>query len=245
MKKELLFLALFFLAISNAWAKYQPMSVMVGGTISGKVTYSGKAESPKKINLNVDKAVCGAHGPVLSEDLIVNSQGGVKNAVVYLSNITQGKPLLPGGDAVLDQQGCKYVPHILVIGVGQKLKILNSDGILHNVHSHSLKNPPINFAQPGSVKEIEVKPFAIPELIKLTCDVHGWMSAYIWVTEHPYTVVTKEDGSFEIPGVPAGKYQVKFWHETLGELTQEVEVKANKPTQINAAYPSKAEAKTK
>ncbi len=241
----MLFLTFFFLGISEVSAKYQSISVMEGGTISGKVTYSGKVEAPKKITPTVDKAVCGTHGSILSEDLIVDKPGGMKNVVVTLTNITAGKPMLPSGDAFLVQEGCRYAPHVLVVPVGQKLKILNSDGIIHNVHSHSLKNPPINLAQPGSVKEMEVKPFAIPELIKLTCDVHGWMSAYIWVTEHPYAVVTKEDGSYEIPDIPEGKYQIKFWHETLGELTREVEVAKEKTTELNVVYPAKPEPKKK
>ena len=219
--------------------KYMGFSVTNGGTISGKVTFAGTPPAAKKIVPDTDKATCGAHGPILSEDLVIDATGGVKNVLVTLTNITKGKPLLAENYAVLDQNGCVYGPHVMVVPLGQKIKVLNSDGILHNVHSHSVKNPPVNFAQPGSVKELEIKPYTIPELVKFTCDVHNWMSAYVWVSEHPYAVVTKPDGSYEIPDIPPGKYKVKFWHETLGEQVQEVKVDRGKLTKLDVTFPIK------
>jgi len=226
--------------IGSAWSqKYTGYSVTNGGTILGKVTYSGTPPAAKKIVPDTDKATCSAHGPIFSEDLVIDTAAGVKNAVVTLANITKGKPLVVESDAVLNQNGCMYSPHVMAMPIGQKIKVLNSDGILHNIHSHSVKNPPINFAQPGSVKQIEIKPFTVPELIKFTCDVHSWMSAYLWVTEHPYVAVTKPDGWYEISDVPPGKYQVKFWHETLGEFVQEVKVDKGKETRLDVVLPIK------
>jgi len=224
---------------SVAIAKYLSVSVTDGGSVFGKVTYAGKAALPKKITPTTDKSICGVHGPILSEDLVVDSLGGVKNVVVTLTNITSGKPMFPIGYAILDQEGCVYRPHVLVVPVGQKLKISNKDGIIHNIHSHSALNPPFNFAQPGTVKEIDLNPFTSPELIKVTCDVHNWMSGYIWVTEHPYTVVAGEDGSYEITEIPAGKYKIEFWHETLGKLSQEIKIENGKATKLDIVYPAK------
>jgi len=215
------------------------VSVSDGGSVFGRVTYAGKADLPKKITPTTDKSICGAHGPILSEDLVVDSVGGVQYVVVTLTNITSGKPMFPIGYATLDQEGCVYRPHVLVVPLGQKLKISNKDGIIHNIHSHSKSNPPFNFAQPGTVKEIDVNPFTAPELIKLTCDVHGWMSGYIWVTEHPYTIVTGKDGSYELPEIPAGKYKIEFWHETLGKLIQEIKIERGKATKLEIVYPVK------
>lgn len=245
MRSNVFILAVILLFSSFVSAKYLSMSVSDGGAISGKVTYAGKYKGPQKIAPTSDKEVCGSHGPIYSEDLIVDSLGGVKNVVVTLTNITRGRPIFSTDYRVLDQKGCVYDPHVMVVTVGQKMKVLNSDGIIHNVHSNSAKNPPFNFAQPGSVKEMEIKPFQFPELVKITCDVHGWMSSYLWVSEHPYTVVTGKDGTFEIEDIPKGKYKVKFWHETLGEIVKEVEVDKEKVTELNLLYPAKEEVKKK
>ena len=216
--------------------KYMGFSVTNGGTISGKVTFAGTPPTAKKIVPDADKTVCGAHGPIASEDLVVNQSGGIKNVVVTLTNITKGKPMLVEDYAILEQKECTYRPHVSVVAVGQPLKVQNSDGILHNVHSHSVKNPPVNLAQPGSVKELEIKPYTTPELIKFSCDVHGWMSAYVWVTDHPYAVVSRDGGSYEIPDIPPGKYKVKFWHETLGEQVQEVKVDKGKVNKLDVVF---------
>lgn len=245
MKSKILALGFCFFLVSAGIAKYTSVSVPDGGTLSGKVNYSGKAAPLKKITPTSDKTVCGAHGPILSEELLVDSLRGIKNVVVTLTNITMGRPMLPTGQAVLDQQGCTFRPHVMVVPVGQKVKVVNSDGIIHNIHTYSKLNPPVNFAQPGSVKQIDLNPFVSPELIKVTCDVHGWMSAYIWVSEHPYSVVTGQDGSYEIPDIPKGKYRVEFWHETLGKIMQEVIIEKEKATKLDVTYPAKTETNRK
>lgn len=227
------------LVVQQTYATYQSYPVEGGGSISGKVTYAGKVVKPKKIIPTSDKTVCGAHETVYSEELIVDTSKAVKNVVVTITNITRGlstRSMLP---AVLDQKGCVFRPHVLVVPTGQAVTVRNDDGIIHNVHTQSIKNPPVNLAQPGSVKEISLSPFKVPELVKVSCDVHGWMSAWLWVTEHPYVAVTSSDGSFQISDIPPGKYKLEFWHETLGKLSQEVEVKGDKDTKANLVFPAK------
>src|SRR5690606_944462 len=133
-------------------------------------------------------------------------------------NIAKGKAF-PEGASVLDQAGCEYLPYVVIVPKGSDLDILNSDGILHNVHTYSEKNKPVNRAQPKFKKKITEK-FTEPEMIKVTCDVHGWMKGWLAVVEHPYFAITDSSGAFELTDVPAGEYEVKVWQEKLGESTQ-------------------------
>ena len=115
---------------------------------------------------------------------------------------------------------------------------MNSDGILHNVHTLSEKNPPFNRAQPKYLKEISEK-FAKAEIIPVRCDVHGWMSGWIVVTDNPYHDVTPADGRFKFDSVPVGKYTLEFWHEALGKATQQVEVKINEVANVTFEFQMK------
>lgn len=240
MKKVYLLITVLGFWVTDALAqKYQSYTVEEGGSITGKVTFAGKPVTPKKITPTADKAVCGAHGSIYSEELVVDSSGRVKNAVVSLTNITRGMSTRSMPAPVLDQMGCTFRPHVLIVAVGQTVTVRNSDGIIHNIHTQSVKNPPVNLAQPGSVKEISLNQFKMPEVVKVSCDVHGWMSGWVWVTEHPYVAVTKEDGTYKISDIPPGKYKIEFWHETLGKLSQEVTINKEKETKLDMIYPVK------
>jgi plastocyanin len=168
-----------------------------------------------------DKEVCGDDKP--DPSLLVGSDGGIKNAVVQIAGLKQGRT--PTKEAVLDQVKCEYVPHVLVIPTGATVTIKNSDGILHNVHTFSKINLPFNRAQPKFVKELK-ETFAKPEIIPVRCDVHGWMSGWIVVTDNVYVEVTPADGAFKLTDVPAGKHSLEVWHEVLGKTSQDIDVKA-------------------
>ena len=126
---------------------------------------------------------------------------------------------------VLDQKECVYTPHIVLTPAGSELEILNNDGILHNIHTYSEANPAFNQAQPKFKKKLKKK-FDQPEVVRVECDAHGWMRGWIVVMEHPYYAVTDGEGKFSLSDVPAGEYEVKIWHETLGETMQNVTVEA-------------------
>jgi plastocyanin len=159
------------------------------------VTYSGTAAAPKKLEVTKDVAVCGKEGHV-DESLVVGANKGIKDVVVSIKGVKQGKSMEAlGASFVLDQKVCAYRPHVLVLPVNKPVKILNSDGILHNIHTYSKKNPAKNIAQPKFKKEL-TETFAQPEVIAVKCDVHGWMSAWIVVVDHPYYAVTDENGKF-------------------------------------------------
>jgi len=139
---------------------------------------------------------------------------------------------MPDAGATLDQKDCRYAPHVVISPAGTELNIVNSDGILHNIHTYSTKNPAFNKAQPKFKKEMKEN-FAQPETVKLTCDAHGWMSGWLIVMDNPYYVVTDENGAFKITDVPPGDYELKFWHETLGEATQKVSVKPKEEAKVS------------
>ncbi len=191
-----------------------------GGAISGTVKYDGTAPAPRKLEVTKDKEVCALH-PHFEEDLIVGSGGGIANAVVTVKG---AKGDLKPGEVKFDQKGCDYTPHVLAFPAGSTVDILNSDGILHNIHSYSTKNPAFNMAQPKFKKVIQRK-VEQPEVIKITCDAHGWMHAWWVATDTAYFAVTDDKGNYSIAGVPPGNYEVEVWQEKLGTQDQKVEVK--------------------
>jgi len=112
-----------------------------------------------------------------------------------------------------------------------EIDILNSDGILHNLHTYSTANPSINKAQPKFKKTMTEK-LEKPEFVKITCDVHSWMLGWIAVMPHPYFGVTDANGVAKIENAPAGKQTIEVWHETLGKVTKDVEVKAGQTAKV-------------
>ncbi len=205
-----------------AMGGYTVAPVTGGGTISGKVTITGAAPKLAPQARNKDPKVCGTTGE--DESLILGAGGGVKNAIVSLTDIHSGKALMPA-PAQLDQNKCSYVPHVQAVPVGTVLTVLNSDTILHNVHAMLGAATVFNMAMPIHNQKIPTN-LSKAGLIKLKCDVHGWMNGAIAVEDNPYYAVTGADGSFSIADVPPGTYTVHVWHERLGEGDQKVTLAA-------------------
>jgi len=204
-----------------AWS-YDAGAVSSGGSISGTVKFAGTAPEPKPIEVTKDADVC-AKTPKFEESLVVGEGNGLKNVVVSITNISSGKEF---GDAMaLDQKECLYTPHITLTQVGTELVILNNDGILHNIHSYSEANPAFNQAQPKFRKKLKKK-FDQPEIVRVECDADGWMKGWVVVMEHPYYAVSDGSGAFTLTDVPTGEYELKFWHEMLGEVMQNITVEA-------------------
>ncbi len=207
-----------------------------GGTIKGKVTYAGGVPAPQKLEVTKDTDVCGQieHH---KDDLVVSARGkGLANVVIRVNGVEGGKSIdALGADFTLDQKGCAFTPRVAVVPVGAKLQVKNSDGILHNIHTHSEANRPINKAQPAVLKTLNIS-FRRPEIISVSCDLHEWMHAIIVVMEHPYYAVTDLNGEFTLTDVPAGKYTVEYWHETLGKQVAEVSVTPGQTTEVTFEY---------
>lgn len=195
------------------------------GTIAGEVKFSGTAPAPKVVKVNKDVEVCGQEKKIV--EVAVGAGGGLANAIV---SVPGAKGAKPAGKAVLDQKGCEFRPPVVVMAPGD-LEILNSDGVLHNIHTFSTVNPAVNKAQPKFKKSMTEK-FAKPEVIKVQCDAHSWMLGWLVVTEDP-TAVTDDKGGFKLENVPAGKHKVEVLHPILGKQTKEVEVKAGQETKVS------------
>lgn len=220
--------------------------------IKGKVVFDGTAPKPAALPFSgSDAEVCKKENeskPQADQSKLVYAADG--NAVPYVFvSISKGiseKYDAPKDPIVIDQKGCKYHPHAQGMIAGQPLEIRNSDPLSHNIHALPKKNKEFNFLQSTKgAKEVKSgsDTFTKPEMgIKVKCDVHSWMSSYIHVMEHPFFAVTKsheEDGgnkalrgTFEIKEVPAGKYELQFWHESFGVVTQEIEVKDGETKEI-------------
>jgi plastocyanin len=200
-----------------------------GGTISGRVIFAGDPPQAKKIKVTKDNEKCGSE--IAAEDLVVSPDKGIQNAVVSVVGL-KGAPAKADRAPTIDQKGCVFRPHVLIAPVGVGVDIFNNDGVLHNFHTYSNKNSPMNKAQPGFKKKM-TETFAQPEYIKITCDAHPWMLGWIVIADHPYIVATESGGAFKITDVPAGNHTVEVWHETLGKITKTVTVKAGEETKIN------------
>ena len=199
-----------------------------GASISGKVTIKGDVKKRKKIKMDADPKCAALHADSpLMDDIVVDANGGVQWAFVWVKKGAEGKkPADPVAPAVINQVGCRYEPHVLGIVVGQDLLIKNSDDLLHNIHALPFTNKEFNFGQPTKGLE-EKKTFTAAEvMVKVKCDVHPWMSAWIGVLEHGFFAVTGADGTYAIPGgLPDGSYTVEVWHEGYKSVAADVDVK--------------------
>jgi hypothetical protein len=195
------------------------------GDIKGMVTLDGTAPKNDVIKMNADP-VClkQTKGEQTQETYMVGSDGkSLGDVFVYvkdgLGNYIYDPPT---GPATIDQQGCRYHPHVFGMRVGQLLEIVNSDPTLHNIHALPKTNTEFNTGQPIQGMKTEHKFTAKEVMVPFKCDVHGWMNAYVGVLDHPYFAVSDADGKFDLKGVPPGTYTIEAWHEKLGTTTKSV-----------------------
>ena len=208
----------------------------VTGSIAGKVVFQGTPPERRRLNMSADP-VCAAKNPdpVVAQDGAVNSDSTVPNAFVYLKDVS-GTFKAPAEPAVLNQSGCMYVPHVLGLMVGQPLRITSNDATTHNVHFVSTQNPDWNHSQPPGAAPLVGK-FAHPEImVKVHCNEHPWMSAYIAVTANPFYSVTGDGGTFTIPNVPPGEYTLGSWTAAFGTQDQKVTVRSGQITQATFTF---------
>jgi plastocyanin len=210
-------------------------ALAAGGTISGTVKFDGTPPAPKPVEVTKDKEVCGLVKH-FNEDLVVDSGGGIANAVVIVKG---AKGDLKPTSVTFDQKGCRYDPHVLAFPAGSTVKIMNDDGILHNIHTYSTVNPSFNAAQPKFKKEMD-KVIEKPEVIKVTCDAHGWMHGWWVATDTPYYAVTDDKGNYSIANVPPGSYTVEVWQEKLGTQDEKADVKDGSTANVNFSLKPKS-----
>ena len=218
-------------SIAGRAAAYEVIAVTDGGTLSGTVKFDGAPPAPGKIIVSKDPEVCGKDK--VAPELLVAADGGIANVVVAVK-ASKGKKLdLPVPNPVVDQKTCEFHPHVLVFPAGSTIDVLNSDGILHNIHTTSTANPPTNQAQPKFKPKIQLKVEKPEWPIKVQCDAHGWMSAWFVSTDTPYVVVTDDKGAFKITDLPPGDYDVEIWQEKLGKKTEKVSIPAKGEAKVD------------
>ncbi len=198
------------------------------GTLKGKVVFAGGAiPAIPKLNVNKDEQHCLQNGPILSEELVVNKKNnGIRWAFVWLAPEKEGPALavhpnlqkIEQQTVEMDQPCCMFIPHAVGLRQGQDLLAKNSAPVVHNVHwqGYPLKNPGGNQILPPkqNLKIDSLKADTRP--VKISCDIHPWMNAWVRVFDHPYFAVTDEDGNYEIKLAPAGKFRLIMWHEKDG-----------------------------
>jgi plastocyanin len=203
----------------------------LAGDIRGTVKFSGTPPKAQAIPTTKDQTICGQS--VADESLVV-SNGKLKNVVLTVQGAPKPAPGTAPVRVTIDQARCHYVPHVQAAAVGTPVDILNSDPILHNIHSYLGAATVFNLAMPFKGQKI-MKTLAKPGLVNVKCDVHSWMHAYVVVTDTPFAV-TGDDGAFAIRGVLPGTYTLTAWHEKLGEKTAQVTVPASGEVAVDFTF---------
>ncbi len=210
-------------APASGGSGYTVAAVSGGGAVSGKVAFTGEAPAPETLEITKDTSVCGTEKKFQTVEV---SGGGLANAVVWIDGVASGKAWGSMNGGTIDQKECVYTPAIQIVKAGDTLNIVNSDPILHNIHAyHNDKETLFNLAQPMQGMTTP-KTMDKTGPVHMKCDVHSWMSGWVFVAGHPYYSVTGADGGFSLADVPAGTHTVKAWHPKYGEKTASVTVAA-------------------
>ncbi|MGO9166385.1 MAG: carboxypeptidase regulatory-like domain-containing protein, partial [Candidatus Sulfotelmatobacter sp.] len=217
------------------------VSAASAGQVTGTVKLDGVAPHQKTIDMSKEPSCAAFHKdkPATTENVVVGASGGLANVVVYISQGLTGNEAAASSQTVqLDQKGCQYVPHVVVVDAGQHVKIVNDDQTSHNIYPQATKNPPWNKSQPPGAQPLDAAWTNEEIAIPVKCNVHPWMRAYIAVVKGPYGV-SDDSGSFKLDNVPPGTYTLTAWQEAYGTQTQTVTVAAGKPATVSFTYKAK------
>lgn len=225
---------LLFVVLPSVLYAYEEIVVKDGATIRGTVKVEGQLPKVTPLQITKYREIC---KDVPNESLIVGPTHGLRYAVVTLEGVAKGKAVEKETIHELDNVKCRFNPHVQAASVGQFVLFKNSDPILHTAHAlFTNEQPQFNIGlYPGRTSR---KPFIAAGLVKIQCEVHAWMAAYIVVTEHPYHAVSDIYGEYELTDVPPGVYQLKVWHEKLGMQEKRIEVKPAKAQNADFSFTS-------
>ena len=208
-----------------------------GGSIKGHVHVTGKVPGNSVIRMGKDPKCSEMNKgkQVIQEAVKATIDGSLANVFVRLEGAFPATPV-PKTPVTIDQRSCFYSPRVAGVRVGQTLEIRNDDNLLHNVHSVSNHDNQFNFGQAkaGVVDSFKMKNEEV--MMRLGCDIHSWMTAYVGVVTNPYFAVSDASGAFEIKNVPAGTYTIDAWHERFGPLKKSVKVMAGGTVAVDFSY---------
>ncbi len=245
--KKLVFLALvlslFIVDTSDARKKkkkYEVIDVTNGGSITGTIKAASKVDDPvMKIETKKPDEVefCGTE--FQSNMYIISPDLGVKNVVVALLKVKQGKAM-PEKDYVINNLKCQFEPLVGLAFKGNNFVIKNSDALFHNTNlgiqlKGGKKRAVYNLALPN-LNQVLKKKIKTKGVHSIKCDAHPWMRAYVYSSDSPYAALTDDSGKFEITDIPAGTYKVLIWHEGFGEVKQEITVEAGQATTLDHTF---------
>jgi plastocyanin len=186
--------------------------------------------------MSADPACALATTPNLTEQLLAE-HGHLANVYIYIKSgapLTKAPASTPA--VVLDQKGCRYIPHVIAVQQGGSVEFRNSDPTMHNIHTTPAQvgNDSVDLSEtPMGAPQTER--FTTPEtMIPVRCNNHPWMQAYINVAPNRYFAVTGADGSFSIPDLPPGAYTLAAVHEKLGE--QDLQITIAPKATVKAAF---------
>ncbi|WNG48966.1 TonB-dependent receptor [Archangium minus] len=204
-----------------------------GGGVHGFVTFKGKPPAPAPITPGTDP---NCDGMDLVDQPVQVKDGKLANVLVRVRGNVPGQPTTPPSTmVVVDQNRCTYLPRVQGAVIGQPLVLMNSDSTLHNVRGMSGGKQLFNVTQPP-LKTKEARPPGDAEIVRLKCDIHPWMTAFVVMSPHPYFATSGEDGAFSLQGVPPGTYTLEAWHETLGTKTAEVTVTEGQDAEVSFEF---------
>lgn len=214
-----------------------PVDPATAGHVTGRIAFDGTPPKPSAVRMDSDPNCVQPGVTVTDSPVVVGDGGGLQNVFVYVKDgLGNLRFPIPSTPILLDQKGCRYLPHVFGAQVGQTVEVLNSDPTLHNVHAVPTANQEFNTGQPLAGMK-HVHRFSTKEvMVPFKCDVHPWMRAFVGVLDHPYFAVSAADGAFSLKGLPPGTYTVEAWHETLGTQTQTVTVGASESKEISFAF---------
>ncbi len=218
---------------------YTAIDPETAGAIEGTVHYVGTPPKPIQIDMNQDPA-CTLGPTNMSEGYVVN-KGGFANVFVYVKDGLGNRVYAPPAQPVdIDQKGCRYVPHVVGVMVGQPLRFTNGDPTMHNIHMTPTVggNPSVDISQPPNAGQ-DQRTFHEPELmIPVRCNNHPWMQAFVNVAANPFYAVSDASGHFVIKGLPPGTYTVVADQENLGQKTATVTVASKQTATQDFTYGS-------
>jgi plastocyanin len=218
------------------------MDPATAGTITGKVTFTGKAPVMPLLDMSANPQCerLSKHSR-RAEEVVVNSNGTLRNTFVRIkTGLPDAHWEAPAELAKLDQEGCVYQPHVLGLMVGQTLEISNSDTVNHNIHADARVNQGWNVTEPPRAEKRTAKFDREEILFPLTCGVHPWMRGYLAVVSHPFFAVTGDDGTYALKGVPPGTYTVEAVHEKYGKKEMQVLIGTRESKDLDFQYSAEA-----